>query len=149
MAKNSYCTECLKLAKDDCDATEPKPRRGNRGRIFEVNGKRHGLNFCRGYEFNPQHLPPILSNAGSREEFKEKVRQAKADGKVKKAEEKARRAAARKAEKLQKKLDEAEAMVAETLAEAAALADAAAAKKDPVVDDDGLPTLDGLDDLLI
>ena len=149
MPKSNYCAECLKLAKDDCDGTEPRPQKGHRGKVFETDGKRHGLNYCRNYEFNPQHLPPILSNAGSREEFKEKVRLAKAEGKVKKQIEIERKAHERKAAKLQAKLDAAEAMAAEILAEAAAEKEAAANVKPPVVDDDGLPTLGDLGDLLV
>ena len=145
---NRYCIECLKLAKDDCDGTQPRPT-SDRGRIFTVNGRRHGKNYCRGYEFNPQHLPPILSNAGTHDEFKEKIKRAKVEGKRKKAEEKERKAHARKAERLKKKLDAAEAMVVETLAEAAAQKGAKATVKVPAVDEDGLPTLGDLDELLI
>lgn len=155
-----YCQECLKKAKDDCDGTQPRPL-SDRGRVFEVSGKRHGLNFCRGYEFNPRMMPPIIGNAGTREEWKEKVKKAKAEGKIKKEAEKKRRAAIRAgkkaAEKLQKKIDEAQAATEEIIGAGTETGTGTGTtvevksepKPEPVIHADELPTLDGLEDLLI
>ena len=149
---NRYCLECLKKAKDDCDGTDPKPVYQLRGKIFTTGGLRHGLDFCRHYEFNPQMMPPIVGNAGSQEEFKAKVKAAKAECKVKREKQKEYSAAIRKAEKLQKQIDDAQAIAYETIAEAKANANANANTETKAVvdlDDDFSTSLQDLEDLLI
>ena len=98
-----YCEECVRFAKKECegkDATSSSVRVTSEGTIIDDSDQkpRHGLNFCKHYEFNPIFLPKIKRQS-SISDHQPKSTDTASPEKSKRESDKARRQRAKKKSK--------------------------------------------------